>query len=163
MLLHPLQLVQIQSARLNVAICQMLPPLVHGFRYAVASEGCTVYVTATMARTKSKTGFDQYVRARMRDHKFASAYRDARLEIDAVDSLMQQLDAARKRARLSKADLARRVSAPQESVRRLLTAKRTNPTLQTVVRLARAVGLRVRFTKDVTPARTRNTSAHAEA
>jgi len=116
-----------------------------------------------MARTKSKTGFDQYVRARMRDHKFAFAYRDARLEIDAVDSLMQQLDAARKRARLSKADLARRVSAPQESVRRLLTAKRTNPTLQTVVRLARAVGLRVRFIKDVGPVRTRNTSAHAEA
>jgi DNA-binding phage protein len=116
-----------------------------------------------MSRVKAKTGFDKYVQARMRDRKFASAYGDARAEIDTVDTLMRQLDEARIRARLSKADLARRVSAPQESVRRLLTAKRTNPTLQTVVRLARAVGLRVRFTKDVAPVRTRNTSAHAEA
>src|SRR5260370_31822038 len=98
----------------------------------------------------------------MRDRKFAAAYREARAEIDAVDSLMRQLDEARKRARLSKADLARRASAPQESVRRLLTAKRTNPTLQTVVRLARAVGLRVRFTKDAAP-RARRISAHAQA
>src|SRR5258708_35050160 len=97
----------------------------------------------------------------MRDRSFAPAYRKARAEIDAVDILMRQLEEARKGARLSKADLARRVSAPQESVRGLLTAKRINPTLQTVVRLARAVGLRVRFTKDV--AATRSTSAHAEA
>lgn len=116
-----------------------------------------------MIRVKAKTGFDKYVQARMRDRKFASAYREARAEIDAVDSLMRQLDEARKRARLTKADLARRVSAPQESVRRLLTAKRTNPTLQTVVRLARAVGLRVRFTKDAARVQTRRTSAHAES
>ncbi len=116
-----------------------------------------------MSRFKAKTGFDKYVRAQMRDRRFASAYREARAEIDAVDGLMRQLDEARKRARLSKADLARRVSAPQESVRRLLTAKRTNPTLQTVVRLARAVGLRVRFTRDDAAPRTRSTSTHAEA
>ncbi len=115
-----------------------------------------------MRRAKAKTGFDKYVQARMRDRKFASAYEDARAEIAVVDSLMRQLDEARKRVRLSKADLARRVSAPQESVRRLLTAKRTNPTLQTVVRLARAVGLRVRFTEDAAP-RTRSKSAHTEA
>src|SRR5712692_11501211 len=113
-----------------------------------------------MPSGRPKTGFDKYVQARMQDGDFASAYNEARAEIDAVDGLMRQLDEARKRARLSKADLARRVSAPQESVRRLLTAKRTNPTLQTVVRLARAMGLRVRFTKDPAP-RTRSTSAHA--
>jgi DNA-binding phage protein len=97
--------------------------------------------------TRAKAGFDKYVQTRMGDREFASACREARAEIDAVDSLMRQLDDARKRARLSKADLARRASAPQESVRRLLTARRSNPTLQTVVRLARAVGLRIQFTK----------------
>jgi DNA-binding phage protein len=105
-----------------------------------------VYVT-DMTRAKAKAGFDKYVQTRMDDREFASAYREARAEIDAVDSLMRQLDDARKRARLSKADLARRASAPQESVRRLLTARRSNPTLQTVVRLARAVGLRIQFTR----------------
>jgi len=92
---------------------------------------------------RAKTGFDKYVRARMQDPGFASAYEEARSEIDAIDHLMRRIDLARARAGLSKADLARRANAPQESVRRLLTAKKSNPTLQTVVRLAQAVGLRV--------------------
>jgi DNA-binding phage protein len=92
---------------------------------------------------RAKTGFDKYVRGRMRDQEFGFAYNEARAEIDAIDRLMRRIDVARTRAGLSKADLARRVSAPQESVRRLLTAKKSNPTLQTVVRLAQAVGLRV--------------------
>ena len=49
-----------------------------------------------MSRVKAKTGFDQYVQARMGDRKCASAYREARAEIDAVDGLMRQLDDARK-------------------------------------------------------------------
>lgn len=93
----------------------------------------------------------------MAEDELAAAYREARAEIDAVDALMRQLDEARKRKRLTKADLARRASTPKESVRRLLTAKRTNPTLQTVIRLARAVGLRVQFTS------ANNNSGHAGA
>lgn len=106
----------------------------------------TVYVTDMPRANKTKTGFDRYVQARMRDGDFASAYHEARSEIDAIDRLMRQLDQARARAHLSKADLARRASTPKESVRRLLT-KRSNPTLQTVVRLARAVGLQVELTQ----------------
>lgn len=98
----------------------------------------------------------------MQDREFASAYRDARAEIDAVDALMRQLDEARHRAKLSKADLARRASTPKESVRRLLTAKRTNPSLQTVVRLARAVGLRVELARETRPGHRRAASAKAQ-
>src|SRR6266851_5041011 len=50
--------------------------------------------------TRAKAGFDKYVQTRMGDREFASACREARAEIDAVDSLMRQLDDARKRARL---------------------------------------------------------------
>jgi DNA-binding phage protein len=99
----------------------------------------------TMIRAKAKTGFDRYVRRRMQDKEFARAYGDAKAEIEAVDRLIRELDQARERAQLSKADLARRARAPAESVRRLLTAKRSNPNLQTVVRLARVVGLRMEF------------------
>jgi transcriptional regulator with XRE-family HTH domain len=56
---------------------------------------------------------------------------------------MREIDEARERVSLTKADLARRANTPPESVRRLLTAKKSNPTLETVVRLANAVGLRV--------------------
>ena len=108
-----------------------------------------------------KTGFDKYVRARMQDPEFASAYKEARAEIDAIDRLMRQIDVARARARLSKADLARRASAPQESVRRLLTAKQSNPTLQTVVRLAQAVGLRVELVAVRASGHRRRAAVHA--
>ncbi len=101
----------------------------------LAREDRTAYVTDM---PRARTGFDKYLRGRMRDQEFASAYNEARAEIDAIDRLMRRIDAARTRAGLSKADLARRASAPQESVRRLLTAKKSNPTLQTVVRLAQA-------------------------
>jgi DNA-binding phage protein len=116
-----------------------------------------------MSSRKPKTGFDKYVQARMQDRDFVSAYKEARAEVDAVDGLMRQLDEARQRAKLSKADLARRASTPQESVRRLLTAKRTNPSLQTVVRLARAVGLRVELARATRPSFRRGVSAKAHS
>lgn len=110
---------------------------------------------------RARTGFDKYLRGRMRDQQFASAYNEARAEIDAIDRLMRRIDAARTRAGLSKADLARRASAPQESVRRLLTAKKSNPTLQTVVRLAQAVGLRVELVSEAGSGRRHRAAAHA--
>jgi DNA-binding phage protein len=128
----------------------------------VADDACSVYAT-TMASRKPKTGFDKYVQARMQDRDFASAYKEARAEVHAVDGLMRQLDEARQRAKLSKADLARRASTPQESVRRLLTAKRTNPSLQTVVRLARAVGLRVELARATRSNFRRGVSAKAHS
>src|SRR6266511_782725 len=125
---------------------------------ALAREVRTAYVTVM---SRAKTGFDKYVRARMEDPEFASAYKEALVEIDAIDRLMRRIDVARARAGLSKADLARRASAPQESVRRLLTAKKSNPTLQTVVRLAQAVGLRVELVAESAPGRRRRAAAHA--
>jgi hypothetical protein len=62
-----------------------------------------------MSSRKPKTGFDKYIQARMKDRDFASAYKEARAEVDAVDGLMRQLDEARQRAKLSKADLAFRL------------------------------------------------------
>jgi DNA-binding phage protein len=115
-----------------------------------------------MASGKPKTGFDKYVQARMQDRDFASAYIEARAEIDAVDGLMRHLDEARRRANLSKADLARRANTPKESVRRLLTAKRTNPTLQTVVRLARVVGLRIELARATKSSPRRGVAAKAQ-
>jgi DNA-binding phage protein len=110
---------------------------------------------------RAKTGFDKYVQGRMKTPEFASAYRDARAEIDEIDRLMRQIDDARGSVSLTKADLARRASTPPESVRRLLTAKNSNPTLQTVVRLAGAVGLRVELRPARAPSRRRRAAAHA--
>ncbi len=92
-----------------------------------------------MAR-RAKTGFDRYFDERMQDSKFAEDYIQAREEIDSIDALIRSLDSARERAGMTKADLARKVHAKPEIVRRLLTSADGNPTMSTVLKLAAALG-----------------------
>ena len=92
---------------------------------------------------RRKSGFESYVRARMREPAFASEYESARREIDAIDRLVRQLDGARVAAHVSKAELARRIGARPEVLRRLFTAEVTNPTISTLVRLAGELGYEV--------------------
>lgn len=95
-----------------------------------------------MARRPS-TGFDRYFDKPMETPGFASAYEAARQEIDAVDVLMRALDAARMEKGLTKAALARLAGMAPEVVRRLFTAEGSNPTLETVVKIASALDHRL--------------------
>jgi DNA-binding phage protein len=88
----------------------------------------------------ARTGFDRYLVERLKDDDFAAAYADARSEIDSVDRLMRVLDRVREEGGLSKADLARKMETPPEVVRRLLTTDAPNPTLGTVIKMARSMG-----------------------
>lgn len=92
-----------------------------------------------------KTGFDKFFDAQMRDPQFARGYRKARREVDAVDRIVRALDEARAGLGMTKAELARVISAKPEIVRRLLTAKSPNPTLATVVKVAAALGYAVKL------------------
>lgn len=92
---------------------------------------------------KRKTAFDRYLDERLKDDEFAREYAEARAEINTIDQIMQLLDKARKELNLSKADLARRIGAKPEIVRRLLTAEEPNPTIATVVKIAAALNLRL--------------------
>jgi DNA-binding phage protein len=89
---------------------------------------------------RPKTAFERYLDEQMRDPAFAAEYRAARAEIDAIDKLIRALDAARVIRGLSKADLARKIGSQPEMVRRLLTAARGNPTMDTVLKVASALG-----------------------
>jgi len=92
-----------------------------------------------MARPR-KTGFDTFFHEQMASPSFAKEYGEGRAEIDAIDRIVRALDLARDESGMSKADLARAISAKPEIVRRLFTTSRPNPTLSTVIRLARALG-----------------------
>lgn len=92
---------------------------------------------------RRKTAFDRYFDSRMKDSAFASAYSEARAVIDSTDALVRALDKARLLAGVSKADLARRMEARPEIVRRLFTAADSNPTLATVLKLAEALGFQL--------------------
>ena len=90
-----------------------------------------------------KTGFDRYFDGRMKDKAFAAHYNAARAEIDSVDELIRQLEAARVESGLTKAEVARRAGTPPEVVRRLFTMESPNPTMSTVMSLARTMGLSI--------------------
>lgn len=89
---------------------------------------------------RPKTALDRYFAEQMSDPTFAAEYRAARAEIDAIDKLIRAIDAARLMNGFSKAELARKAGAQPEMVRRLLTATKGNPTMDTVLRVASALG-----------------------
>lgn len=95
-----------------------------------------------MSRRPS-TGFDRYFDKQMEDPEFATAYKAAREEIDSVDVLVRALDAVRVKKGLTKAELARLAGMAPEAVRRLFTAQGSNPTLETVVKIAGALDYRL--------------------
>jgi len=99
----------------------------------------------------TKSGFDRYLDEKLRDPSFRKDYQAARAEIDATDTLIRALEGARAGQGLTKAELARRISVKPEIVRRLLTDKDGNPTIGTVLKLARALD----FHFELVPNRTR--------
>jgi len=96
-----------------------------------------------MKTKAAKNGFDRYFADRMKDRGFAAAYAEARKGIDSVDGFMRSLEAAREEADVSKAELARRTGTRPEAMRRLLTTKAANPTLATVLSVARSLGYKL--------------------
>jgi ribosome-binding protein aMBF1 (putative translation factor) len=67
------------------------------------------------------SAYDRFVAKKMRSPAFATAYAKERAEIDAIDAVIRAIEDARIENGLSKTELARRIAASPESVRRLLT------------------------------------------
>ncbi len=83
----------------------------------------------------------------MQSPEFAEEYQRAKVEIATMDTLVRQIERERSRAKLTKADLARRAGIPEESLRKLLTSPGANPTVATLERLAAPLGLQLALVK----------------
>ena len=90
----------------------------------------------------SSTFWDDLVED-LKDPEFLRAYVVESLRIETVDRLVNDLDTAREAGGLSKADLARAISAEPAVIRRLLSPGRRNPTVGTLAEVAAALGLRL--------------------
>jgi DNA-binding phage protein len=101
--------------------------------------------------TVKTNAYDRFVAEKMRKPAFAAAYAKERAEIDAIDAVIRTIEEARVQTGISKAELARRIAASPESVRRLLTAQRVNPTFLTVLRILPVVGLKLALVSDPQP------------
>jgi DNA-binding phage protein len=90
---------------------------------------------------RRRTSFDDFFDEQIGDPAFAEAYRNARAEVDSVDSFMRALESARSVRGVSKATLARQSQLPSQTIRRLLTDEHANPTIATVFNMLRPMGL----------------------
>jgi transcriptional regulator with XRE-family HTH domain len=79
----------------------------------------------------------------LQDPEFLREYVVESVRIATIDSVVNALDDAREAAGLSKAELARAISAEPAVVRRLFSATGVNPTLGTLAEVAAALGMRV--------------------
>lgn len=79
----------------------------------------------------------------LEDPEFLRDYVRESIRIATIDRLVNELDGAREAAKLSKAALARAISAEPAAMRRLFSAGHVNPTLGTLAEVAAALGMRV--------------------
>jgi transcriptional regulator with XRE-family HTH domain len=79
----------------------------------------------------------------LEDPEFLREYVRESVRIATIDDLVNELDEAREAAGLTKADLARAISAEPAVVRRLFSAGHVNPTVGTLTAVAAALGMRL--------------------
>lgn len=79
----------------------------------------------------------------LEDPQFLREYVAQSIRIATIDRIVNELDAAREAAGLSKAELARAINSEPAAVRRLFSAGHVNPTLGTLAEVAAALGMRV--------------------
>jgi DNA-binding phage protein len=81
---------------------------------------------------------DRLIADRIKDPEFRAEYVRASREIEAIDAIVNELDALRATHGMTKAELAREIGKNPASVRRLFTAP-SNPELRTVIAMADAL------------------------
>ncbi len=79
----------------------------------------------------------------LKDPEFLRSYITESLRVATIDQLVKDLDDARNELGLSKAELARAISAEPAVIRRLLSPGHRNPTIGTLAEVAAALGLKV--------------------
>lgn len=115
----------------------------------------------TYEPTTSPAEWEEFCATLLKDPRDRDEYERELREIVALRKILQQCEAERERVGLTKAALAQRVGMNPASIRRLLTAEGSNPTLKTILGILAALDLEIvvrpahrrRRTKQRPPAR----------
>jgi len=81
----------------------------------------------------------------LEDPEFLREFVVESVRIATIDRVVNALDEAREAAGLTKADLARAISAEPAVVRRLFSSRHANPTLGTLAEVAAALGMTIKI------------------
>jgi transcriptional regulator with XRE-family HTH domain len=79
----------------------------------------------------------------LQDPEFLREYVAESVRIATIDRMVNELEAARQTAGLSKAELAHAIGSEPATVRRLFSSGHVNPTLGTLAEVAAALGMRI--------------------
>jgi transcriptional regulator with XRE-family HTH domain len=91
----------------------------------------------------SRSAFWDDLARDLEDPAFLREYVRESVRIATIDAMIDTLDEARRVAGMTKAELARAISAEPATVRRLLSTHRPNPTVGTLAELAAALGMKI--------------------
>lgn len=83
------------------------------------------------------------LQANLEDSEFEGEFDRELAKIQMVDHIINQLDSIREEQGMTKAQLARKLSAEPANLRRLFSAESPNPTAGTVADIALALGYRL--------------------
>ncbi|MGH2903616.1 MAG: helix-turn-helix domain-containing protein [Solirubrobacteraceae bacterium] len=100
--------------------------------------------------------FEQFLDEQLRDPRFKAGFERKLAKVKSIAEVMQVIEAVREQAGLPKAELARRMDRKPSAVSRLLGGDAANPTLDTLVDLADALGLELDIRIKRQPARPRS-------
>ena len=93
----------------------------------------------------ARSSFWDDLNRRMESPKFRRNYIDTSLRIQVVDNLVNAIDERRLALNMSKEDLAKVTGQKGSVVRRIFSRRHVNPTLETYVIMAYAVGLELKL------------------
>jgi DNA-binding phage protein len=112
----------------------------------------------SMGADRTKTpiagqAFEDFLGEELADPQRKAAFERKLAKVKSMAEVLHVIESVREEKRLSKAEVARRMDRKPESVSRLLRGEGANPTLETLVELADAIGLELDIRIKPQPAR----------
>jgi DNA-binding phage protein len=85
--------------------------------------------------------FDDFLSGKLSDPSFKAGFERKLAKVKSIAEVMHVIESVREQKNITKAEVARRMDRKPEAVSRLLRGEGANPTLDTLVELADAIGL----------------------
>lgn len=105
--------------------------------------------------TRAGAVFETDLERELADPQARAIFESELAKANALATLLETIEEARKRRELSKAEVARRVGSERSAISRLLSGRNANPTFNTLADLAAALDLEIEMRVKPRPVRSK--------
>jgi ribosome-binding protein aMBF1 (putative translation factor) len=109
--------------------------------------------TTTTKTPVAGQAFEQFLDRKLQDPEFKAGFERKLAKVKSIAEVINVIETVREEEGLAKAELARRMDRKPSAISRLLSGSGANPTLDTLVDLADALGLELDIRIKRQPAR----------